>query len=58
MPDERLPDIEFNVVLTGKEMTHLILVLGHHHQNTNSPSSIILRDKLTRTTEDFKNVRR
>lgn len=52
-----MPDIEFNVVLTGKEMTHLILVLGHHHQNINSPSSIILRDKLTNTMEDFRNVR-
>jgi len=55
---EERPDIEFNVVLTGKEMTHLILVLGHHHQNSNSPSSIILRDKLTNTMEDFRNVRR
>lgn len=49
----KMPDIEFNVVLTGKEMTHLILVLRHR----GSPTSVTIHDKLTDTINDINNVR-
>jgi hypothetical protein len=51
-------DIEFNAVLTGKEMTHLILVLGHHAKRTGSMSSQMLRIKLQETIDNIENVRR
>ena len=54
----KMPDIEFNVVLTGKEMTFLILVLGHHAKRTGSTSSQLLRIKLQETIDDIENVRR
>ena len=53
-----MPDIEFNVVLTGKEMTHTILVLKQHIRDTDSPGSIALVDKLHETIDDPNNVRR
>ena len=53
-----MPDIEFNVVLSGKEMTFLILVLGHHAKRTGSLSSRVLRIKLQETIDDIENVRR
>ena len=54
MPD----NIEFNVVLSGKEMTHLLLVLKHHARNTGSMGSQNLFIKLDDTINDIKNVRR
>lgn len=55
---EDMPDIEFNVVLTGKEMTFLILILGHHADRTGATGSKMLRIKLKETIDDFQNVRR
>lgn len=52
-----MPDIEFNVVLTGKAMTHLILVLGHHAKRTGSMNSQMLRIKLKETIDNIENVR-
>ena len=52
------PDIEFNVVLTGKEMTHLLLILKHHAKDTGSMGSQNLRIKLQETVNDIENVRR